>query len=192
MTHELFIMTKEQMPFFFGERLYTVVCDDSKRINEACPVCRDNKKIEINGIEMDCPYCSCGSSKRVSIDLRHFIVTDAYVNEITIQGTSYKSDYKEQNNIYADFVRFWAFLSYRNKIGIRQESKQRVSSYSIIQTDILSDLTPQKCMEYYYEGVKFFKSKSDAKKFCDILNQYQKECLGKFNKEHHTNHNYPF
>lgn len=183
------ITVKNDSPFYFGMKVYTVMANPKNRyktIYDKCPVCEDKREVEIKGFMLACPMCNGGRGNIQNakmIRLTNFTVVQFIINKVMIEGSKYKTDYKLSSNMlpkatYSAFARWGTSIS---DIAIRN-----------IDTYRFRDVEAEKVNLESLEPECWFYSKADAQRFCKELHERNKAALDKFNADHGTNYEYPF
>ncbi len=157
-----------------------------------CPVCDDAKKITVRGYEMECPYCNSprrNSAGSCSVTVRKYEAHEYIVNSFAVIGSETKKDFAPATWAPPRISRVSAFTRRGNGFGdIRTKE---ISLQKGLWDPSEGDggwpgnmaLRPE---DYYWHRRK------DAEAFCRTLNNAEREKLEKFNREHGTDHGYPF
>lgn len=183
------ITVKDDSPFYFGMKVYTVMANPknkNKYFYEKCPVCEDTREIEFKGFKLSCPMCNGGRGNVQNakmIRLNNYTVVQFIINEIMIEGSSNKSDYKLTSNMLPK-VTYCAFARWGKSDSDR--TIRRLSPHKF--GDVKAEAINLDSLEPDY----WFYSKADAQRLCDELHERNKAALDKFNADHGTNYEYPF
>lgn len=183
------ITVKNDSPFYFGMKVYTVMANPKnkyKTFYDKCPVCEGTREIEFKGFKLTCPMCNGGRGNIQNaqmIRLNNYTVVQFIINKVMIEGSNIKSDYKITNSVLpkASFCAFARWGTSISDIAIRN-----------IDTYRFRDVEAEKVNLDSLEPDCWFYSKADAQRFCKELHERNKAALDKFNADHGTNYEYPF
>lgn len=183
------IAIQGESPFYYGMKVYVICANPhnrSKTFTDRCPVCGDARRVEIKGYDLPCPMCNSSSRARsdaVLIHMTNFAVVEFIINEVSIKGSTYKSDYKITSD-KLPYAEWHGFARWGN--GYRDMETRKFGSYDFREVDVEKVDLQSGAM-----GVCFC-SKAEANRFCKRLHERQAELLDKFNAEHGSDHQYPF
>lgn len=176
------------------DRYYTRRSSQHKKVFETnCPSCNNTRKISYKGFdgnnyEAECPICKWNVGHGVGnrIEILNWKVYEYFVHKISAQGPEKVSAYKDGTG-YIDTITLKAFC----KIGRCMDDyiETNVPSWDNHVDPDLSNL----CIENIHDVTDFiFHSKKDAEKYCEMLKDYDRDRLEKFNETYHTEYLYPF
>lgn len=184
--YELKINLEREPRFHYGQKLYIVRTGNSKYFNEPCPICNDEKKITLKGIEgLSCPYCQTsyrGRNTNNNIGVHEYRVIECFVNKIELEGEETKSLYGA-GGPPKPMIRISGFTREGNGysgIGtVHLTNSVRVDEY------------PEN-PSYNFLDAYVYTTKKGAEVLKKMFVDKEKEELQKFNEEHGTNYEYPF
>ena len=187
--HQLNIGVVDEGILHFGQRVYVVATGNDKTYREKCPVCDDTRKISVRGFEFTCPNCNgYNHMSATHLMVYDFSVREYIINKIEIEGEKVQGIYKKDGSVtdgrypQAKYSGFTRYGSSNDSI-----STLKFSSWSFERKD------PEKTLLHNLSGSDYcFLKKDDAAAFVKRLHELQEERLAAFNKEHGTDHQYPF
>ena len=156
-------------------------------------MCDGTQKVTIRGIECFCPCCSSSNIKnQFHINLKHYKITDTFIHKIEIESDANRSNSKIADDILEKYISYYVFLSFKNDYSHIESYSQRISKSSVLESSDLTNMTPEQAKKWFNFGRVFFREKIDAEKFINLLEDYDKKELEKFNKNYQTNYEYPY
>ncbi len=188
--------------FWLGDRFFKV--EENKNIYRSgsriefvskCPSCNDTKKIKYigcdgNEYEAECPLCAGSIYKGAGnrIKLIKWEVHEYIVYGISGHGSTTVSSYKHEI-AYMDSLSLTAFCKTGRGMDDYAETHVPFVENVVdpeINTADMSAIEERRVYDYV------FKKKKDAEKLCEMLKDYDRTRLEKFNEKYGTNHKYPY
>lgn len=192
MARTLTIKTQDTTQLEIGMKIYVVRSKlgtySNTLFQEKCPLCEGKKKVEMKGYEFACPVCTSSykHNDRTSIKITNYAVQEYIVNRADIKGSSTKADYGKKawtSEFLLPRVTWYAFASWSN--SARDIDTISIDRYALrVNADEMEIGSGESVYPFY--------SKAEATKFCTILHAKQERELNAFNKEHGTDHKYPY
>jgi len=185
------IEVRGDLNFSYGQKLFCLRTDGGKNFSEPCPICDDSRKVEIRGVEFDCPACGRNSSfsQKItnSIYLNDYKIVEYIINEITIKGPESKSSFAEKCKDYYDLPVVWFSMFARSGSSYNSICTRRVPSSEIDKNPNHERIVSARGIDDFV-----FTEKKFATEAVKVLKKRDAELLKKFNAEHGTSHKYPF
>ncbi|MBE5898234.1 MAG: hypothetical protein E7279_01370 [Lachnospiraceae bacterium] len=201
---EYTIKTDKELPFWIGDKFYKVgrpFTNAEVRFNATCPCCQNKRTIKAKGVngteyEVDCPVCVDNKktyyfqSAMDSISVTNWEVHEYIVHEAALQNEAVVSSIKKD---FAISIVLMAFHKYGRCKG--DYIKEQIPIYKTNYIDAnLDDLASEveKIFEYRRVSEYMFRNKKDAKKFLQLVKDYDRKRLEEFNHKFNTTHEYPY
>ena len=170
-----------------GDIFYVIQNRERKDFSSPCRVCKDEKKLTVNGVTFDCPVCNGYHSRETVVSVNHFTVATVKVFEVKQRVST---DYWTLPNF--DDLDFSVFRKRGHGYGGDGDNFKRNYFVSTIAKD-LNKLPDKEFLQrwsqdsYYNSCDRFIYD--DYKLACeaaDMLNACEQEKLDAYNAEHGT------
>lgn len=195
---EITLKINDKTELYFGRKVYSIdknIVNYKKDFFTKCPVCDDKHQIEVNGYNFTCPYCSSGSLRNDNsrITLYNYRVCEYIVNELKLEGSTTKSDYKNPEEYIVPSVHWSAFKrSGGGEYNVYYSVSKSLYNNIIKNTELVMKIGENIDIHRDYSDEFVFLVRSDADKFCKLLHEKQKKALKEYNKRNGTDYEYPF
>lgn len=200
---EYTIKTNKKLPFWIGDKFYKVSRPFSNaevRFSATCPCCQNKRTIKANGVngaeyEVDCPVCVDKQKPHYQSAIRSIRVTNWEIQEYIVHQVELEND-AVISSIEKDFARYIKLSAFRKYGRCSQDyTIEQVPTSETNHIDAnLDDLAADMENIYKYSRVSeyIFRNKKDAKKFLQLVKNYDRKRLEEFNRKFNTVHEYPF
>lgn len=186
------------MPTFaeIGKKVFVIetkAMGDSTVFTEKCPVCDDTRKVTIRGFEFKCPHCmsggfAVGAAGATTVRIKKYHVEEYIVHQITLAGPDTKKSYGSGAKSCDDYPSV-------KEIGAFQRTANgyaNVRTISVTRDNRFIDPKPSDAADPDRLSSFYFTKKSLAEEVQRLLMEKEKQKLDRFNKEHNTNHAFPY
>lgn len=187
-----------ERPIFaaFGKRAYMIrvggsrFAEHSLAFRTACPVCDDTNKVVLRGYELRCPYCqdprnAQDPANNTCVRVKHYMVDEYIVNEITLKGPDTKNAYGPGGPKPGKEPRVAQIYGFCRTGNGYDDFKTAVIP-SVIDPDM------DRATKRYDPNAAAYTTRAKAQAVCDALNAAEKQKLIEFNEKYGTSHEYPW